>query len=69
MDLSVILTYRCDSRCSMCYIWKNPTKPSAEVTLETLEKLPGNRFDYLNVVSPPCGRTSPRWSTSSTRRR
>jgi MoaA/NifB/PqqE/SkfB family radical SAM enzyme len=50
MDLSVILTYRCDSRCSMCYIWKNPTKPSAEVTLETLEKLPGDRFDYLNVT-------------------
>ena len=41
MDLSVILTYRCDSRCSMCYIWKNPTNPQAEVTLETQEKIMG----------------------------
>jgi len=49
MDLSVILTYRCDSRCSMCYIWKNPTHPEAEVTLETLAKLPAG-FDYLNVT-------------------
>lgn len=49
MDCSVILTYRCDSRCSMCYIWKNPTQPDAEVTLETLEKLPGG-FDFLNVT-------------------
>lgn len=49
MDCSVILTYRCDSRCSMCYIWKNPTQPDAEVTLETLRKLPGG-FDFLNVT-------------------
>ncbi len=49
MDLSVILTYRCDSRCSMCYIWKNPTHPDAEVSLETLSKLPSG-FDYLNVT-------------------
>ena len=49
MDLSVILTYRCDSRCSMCYIWKNPTQPEAEVTLDTLAKLPGG-FDYLNIT-------------------
>ena len=49
MDLSVILTYRCDSRCSMCYIWKNPTHPDYEVDIKTLEKLPGG-FDYLNIT-------------------
>ncbi len=32
----------------MCYIWKNPTDPREEVTLETLSKLPGG-FDNLNV--------------------
>ncbi len=49
MDLSVILTYRCDSRCSMCHIWQNPTQPKAEVSLDTLAKLPGG-FDYLNIT-------------------
>lgn len=49
MDLSVILTYRCDSRCSMCYIWKNPTHTSYEVDLDTLSKLPGG-FDHLNLT-------------------
>lgn len=49
VDLSVILTYRCDSRCSMCYIWKNPTHPDHEVGIRTLEKLPGG-FDFLNVT-------------------
>jgi len=49
MDLSVILTYRCDSRCSMCYIWQNPTQTAHEVTLETLAKLPGG-FDHLNLT-------------------
>ena len=33
----------------MCYIWKNPTHPSEEVTLASLEKLPGG-FDNLNVT-------------------
>ncbi len=49
MDLSIILTYRCDSKCSMCYIWKHPTLPNEEVTLRTLEKLPNN-FDNLNIT-------------------
>jgi Fe-coproporphyrin III synthase len=48
MDLTVISTYRCNSRCQMCYIWQNPTDPREEVSLETLAKLPGG-FDNLNV--------------------
>jgi MoaA/NifB/PqqE/SkfB family radical SAM enzyme len=32
----------------MCYIWQNPTNPVEEVTLETLNKLPGG-FDNVNV--------------------
>ncbi len=48
MDLTVISTYRCNSRCQMCYIWQNPTNPKEEVSAKTLEKLPGG-FDNLNV--------------------
>ena len=48
MDLTVISTFRCNSKCQMCYIWKNPTDPREEVSLQTLAKLPGG-FDNLNV--------------------
>ena len=48
MDLTVISTYRCNSKCQMCYIWKNPTDQKEEVSLQTLSKLPGG-FDNLNV--------------------
>ena len=48
MDLTVISTYRCNSRCQMCYIWQNPTNPKEEISAKTLEKLPGG-FDNLNV--------------------
>src|SRR5665213_13708 len=48
MDLTIISTYRCNSKCQMCYIWKNPTDPREEVSLETLSKLPDG-FDNLNV--------------------
>lgn len=49
MDCHVILTYRCNSKCSMCYIWKNPTDRKHEVTLETLKKMPEG-LDYLNLT-------------------
>jgi len=48
VDLTVISTYRCNSRCQMCYIWQNPTDPKEEISAKTLEKLPGG-FDNLNV--------------------
>jgi len=48
MDLTVIPTFRCNSRCQMCYIWKNPTEPKLEVTAESLAKLPAG-FDNLNL--------------------
>jgi Fe-coproporphyrin III synthase len=48
VDLTVISTYRCNSRCQMCYIWQNPTNPKEEISAKTLEKLPGG-FDNLNV--------------------
>jgi MoaA/NifB/PqqE/SkfB family radical SAM enzyme len=48
MDLTIISTFRCNSKCQMCYIWKNPTEPKEEISLETLSKLPGG-FDNLNV--------------------
>lgn len=49
MDISIILTYRCNSHCSMCNIWQHPTLPAEEVTLATLAKLPFG-FDYLNLT-------------------
>ena len=49
MDLTVISTYRCNSKCQMCYIWQNPTDPKEEVSVESLKKLPGG-FDNLNVL-------------------
>jgi len=48
MDLTIISTYRCNSRCGMCYIWKHPTVPAEEVSIASLAKLPGG-FDNLNV--------------------
>lgn len=49
MDLSIITTYRCNSRCSMCNIWKHPTHPDYELDIETLAKLPDG-FDHINIT-------------------
>ncbi len=48
MDLTIISTYRCNSKCQMCYIWQNPTDPREEISPATLSKLPDG-FDNLNV--------------------
>lgn len=49
MDLAVILTYRCNSRCSMCNVWKNPSLPDEEVSINTLAKLP-DHFGTINLT-------------------
>jgi Fe-coproporphyrin III synthase len=49
MDLSIILTYRCNSRCSMCHIWQHPTLPAEEVSPATLAQLPAG-FHFLNLT-------------------
>lgn len=49
MDLTIISTYRCNSKCSMCHIWKYPTDPSEEITPEILSKLPKG-FDNVNIT-------------------
>lgn len=48
MDVCVILTYRCNSKCSMCHVWQNPTIPAHEVSLSTLSKIPP-AVSYLNL--------------------
>ena len=49
MDFTVISTYRCNSKCSMCHAWQNPTLPDEEVDLKTLEKIPFG-IDNLNIT-------------------
>lgn len=49
MDFTVISTYRCNSKCSMCHVWQNPSLPSEEVSLQTLEKVPFG-IDNLNIT-------------------
>ena len=51
MDLTIISTYRCNSKCQMCYIWKNPTDQKEEVSIETLSKLPGG-FGSIAIANP-----------------
>lgn len=49
MDVCVILTYRCNSKCSMCNVWKYPTISKDEVSLKTLDKIPSG-IEYLNLT-------------------
>ncbi len=49
MDLTIITTYRCNSRCSMCHAWQNPSLPEEEISLATLDKLPDG-VDHLNLT-------------------
>jgi len=44
MEASLILTYRCNSKCDMCHTWKYPSKEGEEISPEVLEKLPGGQY-------------------------
>lgn len=40
MDGILAVTYRCNSRCTMCYTWKHPTRQREEIRPQDLESLP-----------------------------
>jgi len=47
-DTSIITTYRCQMRCQMCNIWKNPSEQTKEVLPKELEILP--QLKFINVT-------------------
>jgi Fe-coproporphyrin III synthase len=48
MDGSIIVTYRCPMKCSMCNIWANQSKKEEEFKPELLKKLP--RMSGVNIT-------------------
>jgi MoaA/NifB/PqqE/SkfB family radical SAM enzyme len=48
MDGIIAVTYRCNSRCTMCYIWKYPSKKEDEIRPEDLLSLP--KMVRLNIT-------------------
>ena len=40
VQASLIVTYRCNAKCKMCDIWKEPTKPEEEIEPKYFDKLP-----------------------------
>lgn len=49
---TVIVTYRCNAKCSMCNRYKVPSKPEEEISLETIAKLPEMYFTNITGGEP-----------------
>lgn len=49
---TVIVTYRCNARCSMCNRYKAPSKPEEEIGIETIKKLPPMYFTNITGGEP-----------------
>ena len=45
---TIIVTYRCNARCTMCSRYQQPSRPEEEITVETLRKLP--RMYLTNIT-------------------
>ena len=45
---TVIVTYRCNARCTMCNRYKAPSRPDEEISLDTIKKLP--RMYFTNIT-------------------
>lgn len=45
---SIITTYRCNAKCNMCDIWRNPTRPAEEIGCDVYAKLPP--MDAVNLT-------------------
>ena len=49
---TIIVTYRCNARCSMCNRYKAPSKPEEELSVETIRKLPKMYFTNITGGEP-----------------
>ena len=49
---TVIVTYRCNARCTMCNRYKAPSTPEEEITLDTIKKLPPMYFTNITGGEP-----------------
>jgi MoaA/NifB/PqqE/SkfB family radical SAM enzyme len=49
---TVIVTYRCNARCSMCNRYKAPSIPEEEISIETIKKLPKMYFTNITGGEP-----------------
>lgn len=49
---TVIVTYRCNARCTMCNRYKCPSKPDEEISLDTIKKLPKMYFTNITGGEP-----------------
>jgi len=49
---TVIVTYRCNARCSMCNRYKAPSKPEEEINIKTIRKLPPMYFTNITGGEP-----------------
>lgn len=45
---TVIVTYRCNARCTMCNRYKEPSRPEDEISVDTIRKLP--RMYFTNIT-------------------
>ncbi len=49
---TVIVTYRCNAKCTMCNRYKVPSKPEEEITIDTIRKLPEMYFTNITGGEP-----------------
>lgn len=49
---TVIVTYRCNARCTMCNRYKAPSVPEEEISIETIRKLPPMYFTNITGGEP-----------------
>ena len=49
---TVIVTYRCNARCTMCNRYKEPSNPEDEISVETIRKLPPMYFTNITGGEP-----------------
>jgi len=53
MEACLIVTYRCNSKCCICYTWKHPSKKDQESKPDLVDKIPdGLKFINLTGGEP-----------------
>lgn len=52
LDLTLVITHRCNAKCIMCSSYENPSCAKDEISLEEIKKIPDSRFIQITGGEP-----------------
>ena len=52
LDITLVITHRCNAKCVMCSSYENPSCVKDEISIEDIKKIPASKFIQITGGEP-----------------